>query len=62
MSGPLNFSTSEEQEALVDTARRFGEQNLAPFYKQREKEGAFDRATLREMGRLGLFGVEMPEK
>lgn len=62
MSGPLNFSISAEQEALVDTARRFGEQHLAPFYKQRERDGAFDRATLREMGRLGLFGVEMPEQ
>lgn len=62
MTGPLNFSITAEQEALVDVARRFGEQQLAPYYKQRESEGAFDRATLRSMGELGLFGVEMPEK
>ena len=35
---------------------------LAPYYKQREQEGAFDRATLRAMGDLGLFGVELPEE
>src|SRR5260370_37867148 len=60
MPGPMNFSTSPEQDALVDIARRFGQQHLAPFYQQREREGAFDRPTLREMGRLGFFGVELP--
>jgi cyclohexanecarboxyl-CoA dehydrogenase len=62
MTGPLSFSISTEQEALVEVARGFGERRLAPYYKQREREGAFDRATLRAMGDLGLFGVELPEE
>ncbi len=62
MTGPLSFSISAEQEALVEVARGFGERRLAPYYKQREQEGAFDRATLRAMGDLGLFGVELPEE
>jgi len=62
MTGPLSFAISAEQESLVDVARRFGERELAPYYKRREEEGAFDRATLRAMGRLGLFGVELPEE
>src|SRR4030081_973046 len=62
LSGPLSFSISAEQEALVDVARSFGERQLAPYYKQREQEGAFDRATLRATGDLGLFGVELPEE
>jgi cyclohexanecarboxyl-CoA dehydrogenase len=62
MTGPLSFSISAEQEALVEVARGFGERRLAPYYKQREQEGAFDRATLRAMGYLGLFGVELPEE
>jgi cyclohexanecarboxyl-CoA dehydrogenase len=62
MTGPLSFAISAEQEALVDVARRFGERQLAPYYKQREQEGAFDRTTLREMGKLGLFCVELPEE
>ena len=61
MSASLNFSISADQEALVNAARRFGERRLAPFYKQREREGAFDRPTLCEMGELGFFGVELPE-
>ena len=62
MTGPLSFSISAEQQALVNVARGFGERRLAPYYKQREQEGAFDRATLRAMGDLGLFGVELPEE
>src|SRR5271155_3481234 len=62
MTGPLSFSISAEQEALVNVARGFGERRLAPYYKQREQEGAFDRATLRAMGDLGLFGVELSEE
>lgn len=61
MTASLSFSISADEEALVDVARRFGDRELAPYYKQREQEGAFDRATLREMGKLGLFGVELPE-
>jgi cyclohexanecarboxyl-CoA dehydrogenase len=58
----MNFSTSPEQDALVENARRFARERLAPFYQQREREGAFDRATLRDMGTLGFFGIELPEE
>ena len=40
MTGPLSFSISAEQEALVEVARGFGERRLAAYYKQREEEGA----------------------
>src|ERR1700736_5769111 len=62
MAGSLSFSISAEQEALVDVARGFGERRLAPYYKQREHEAALDRATLRAMGDLGLFGAELSEE
>src|ERR1700727_2496827 len=62
MTGPLSFSISAEQEAMGEAARGFAERHLARYYKQREQEGAFDRATLRAMGSLGLFGVELPEE
>jgi cyclohexanecarboxyl-CoA dehydrogenase len=57
----MDFSTTPDQDALVETAQRFAAEQLAPFYKQREREGAFDRATLRELGRLGFFGIELPQ-
>jgi cyclohexanecarboxyl-CoA dehydrogenase len=58
----MDFSTTADQDALVETVNRFAAGRLAPFYKQREREGAFDRATLREMGRLGCFGIELAEE
>jgi cyclohexanecarboxyl-CoA dehydrogenase len=58
----MSFATTPEQDALVEVAREFGRKRLAPFYQQREREGAFDRATLREMGELGFFGVELAER
>ena len=56
MTGPLSFSISAEQEALVNVARDFGERRLAAYYKQREQEGAFDRATMRATGDLDCSG------
>ena len=57
----MDFSISPEQEHLLSAARTYAAERIAPFYKQRETEGAFDRATLLEMGKLGFFGVELPE-
>lgn len=62
MPGSLSFAISGEQQELVAVAERFGRERLAPYYKQREREGTFDRETLREMGELGLFTVELPEE
>ncbi|AMM21844.1 cyclohexanecarboxyl-CoA dehydrogenase [Frondihabitans sp. PAMC 28766] len=58
----LGFTISEDQEQFARSARDFGVRRLAPFYKQREREGAFDRDTLLEMGEMGFFGVELPEE
>ncbi|MDF2444228.1 MAG: cyclohexanecarboxyl-CoA dehydrogenase [Subtercola sp.] len=61
MSG-YGFTPTADQQELADSAREFGVRRLAPFYRQREREGSFDRETLREMGRMGLFGMELPEE
>jgi cyclohexanecarboxyl-CoA dehydrogenase len=57
----MDFTIDDEQKALVKTARAFAQERLAPFYRQREEEGAVDRTTLRAMGELGLLGIELPE-
>jgi cyclohexanecarboxyl-CoA dehydrogenase len=56
----MDFALTDEQRELVATARSFSEQRLAPMYAQREREACLDRDTLREMGRLGFLGVELP--
>jgi cyclohexanecarboxyl-CoA dehydrogenase len=57
----VDFTLSEEQRALAESAREFGRRRLAPYYRQREREGAFDRDMLLEMGEMGFFGIELPE-
>jgi cyclohexanecarboxyl-CoA dehydrogenase len=58
----VDFTMSDEQAHLVEVARSFARERIAPYYRQRELEGAFDRTTLLEMGRLGFFGLELPEE
>lgn len=58
----MDFAISDQQAHLVEAARSYAAGRIAPYYQQREAEGAFDRATLAEMGKLGLFGIELPEE
>src|SRR3989442_7180811 len=51
---------SDEQRSLRDAARRYARERLLPAYRQRELAGTLDRALLREMGSLGLIGVDLP--
>src|SRR6516225_1232063 len=53
---------SDDQRALQEGARRFARERLLPDYQRRERSGILDRELLLEMGRLGLMGVELPER
>ena len=53
---------NEDQIPLRDLARRFSRERLLPDYQKREKAGALNRKLIREMGSLGLIGVDLPEK
>jgi cyclohexanecarboxyl-CoA dehydrogenase len=53
---------TEDQSALQDAARRFARERLLPMYQQREREGRIDRSLLREMGKLGFLGMDLPER
>ena len=58
----MQLGFTEEQEAIRETARRFGTDRLAPGYQERDRNPGFDRGLIREMGDLGLIGVELPEE
>jgi cyclohexanecarboxyl-CoA dehydrogenase len=57
----MDFSLSEEQQAMVDAARRFAQQKLKPGYRARESAGRIERAVVEEMGALGFLGAELPQ-
>ena len=57
----MDFSLTEEQQALVEAAGRFARNRLAPGYRQREKALCVEREVVRDMGELGFLGPELPE-
>lgn len=58
----MDFSISDDQQALIDAARRFSVNKLAPGYQKGDKTGRIDRDMVREMGSMGFLGAEFPEE
>ncbi len=58
----MDFSLSDEQRALIDTAAQFARDRLAPHYRAREVAQRVERDLVVELGSLGLLGPELPEK
>ncbi len=58
----MTLALSDEQGAFKSVAERFAREKLAPHYQTREREGMVERALVREMGRLGLIGADLPER
>ncbi|MCA0406824.1 MAG: acyl-CoA dehydrogenase family protein [Proteobacteria bacterium] len=59
--GDIFLGWSADQAAFREAAERFSREVLAPRYKQTEKDGVIPMDLRRQMGELGLIGVEFPE-
>jgi len=57
----MNFTLSEEEALVQQTAREFAEKELAPLAGQIDKAGEIPRAVLDKMASLGFLGVLTPE-
>lgn len=57
----MNFAATEEQELVRRTARDVAEAVLAPRAAARDVSGEFPAAELRELAKLGLLGIAVPE-
>jgi len=53
----MNFDLNEEQAAMEQMAKNFGEKEIVPNLKKEE----FNRELVGRMGELGLFGCAFPE-
>ncbi|NIW86639.1 MAG: acyl-CoA dehydrogenase [Gammaproteobacteria bacterium] len=53
---------TDEQQMVRDTARAFAQERLAPNAARWDREAAFPADALREMARLGLLGMLVPEQ
>ncbi|MCX5742049.1 MAG: acyl-CoA dehydrogenase family protein [Proteobacteria bacterium] len=57
----MDFTPTEDQLSVQRVARDFAERNLAPKAAARDVSGEFPIAELRELGKLGLLGIAVPE-
>jgi alkylation response protein AidB-like acyl-CoA dehydrogenase len=56
----LNFSLSEEQQAIQEAARTFAEKEIAPVALQYDESQEFPHEIFRKLGELGFLGVLVP--
>ncbi len=57
----MNLTPDEDLELIVETARRFGEEVLAPRMRSAEAERGVDAQTREAFTEIGLAGLEWPE-
>ncbi len=56
----MDFSFTEDQLSIQAIARDFAQKRIAPVAAELDEKGEFPLENIREMGRLGLMGIEVP--
>jgi alkylation response protein AidB-like acyl-CoA dehydrogenase len=57
-----DFRLSEEHEALRDSVREFAREVVAPVIAEHYERHTFPYDVVRQMGKMGLFGLPFPEE
>jgi short/branched chain acyl-CoA dehydrogenase len=58
----VDFRLSEEQEALVASVREFAREQVAPVIAEHYEKKTFPYEVVRQMGKMGLFGLPFAEE
>jgi alkylation response protein AidB-like acyl-CoA dehydrogenase len=58
----LNFELTDTQIRIRELAREFAQNEIAPIAAAIDESGEFPRKTVKQMGELGLMGIEVPEE
>jgi short/branched chain acyl-CoA dehydrogenase len=58
----VDFRLSEEQEALRESVREFAREQVAPVIAEHYEHKTFPYDVVRQMGKMGLFGLPFPEQ
>src|SRR5688572_10492206 len=53
---------TEQQRAVVDLARQFAREEIAPHAARWDREASFDRGVAEKLGALGFLGMMIPEE
>ena len=58
----VDFRLTEEQEALRSSVREFAREQVAPVIAEYYEKHTFPSDLVRQMGKMGLFGLPFPEE
>jgi len=58
----MDFRYTEDQLSIQSIARDFAQKRIAPVAAEFDKSGEFPLDNIREMGQLGLMGIEVPHE
>ncbi|NOT51845.1 MAG: acyl-CoA dehydrogenase [Chitinophagaceae bacterium] len=58
----MNFQSSELTQQVAQTARDFAQQHIKPYVMEWDESQEFPVKVFKEMGKLGLMGVLVPEE
>ena len=61
-STQMSFEQTENQKMVAQMAKDFAEKHIRPFVMEWDEAQTFPKATMQEMGKLGLLGVLVPEE
>jgi butyryl-CoA dehydrogenase len=56
----MDFSLTDDQEALVRTCREFADREVRPIAAEIDRQAKFPTELVRRMAELGLLGIEVP--
>ncbi len=57
----MNFEVTENQKMIASMVRDFGEKHIKPFMMDWDETQTLPVSTLKELGKLGLMGIVIPE-
>jgi len=58
----MDFALTQEQQLIRESAYKFGQAEIVPGLRERDRDHVSDPATLKKMGEAGFLGVCIPEK
>jgi hypothetical protein len=58
----MDFRFTEDQLSIQSIARDFAQKRIVPVAAELDAKGEFPLENIREMGQLGLMGIEVPEE
>jgi glutaryl-CoA dehydrogenase (non-decarboxylating) len=58
----MDFALSEEHKMVQEMVRDFAQKEIAPYIKEWDEQGHYDRKVLDKMGELGILGGPIPEE